>query len=524
MAVSVMVGATNKRINSTSQTFSSSTNLSCRLKEPTSMQNPVFIVQGLSKTTLYNFAKFMNNYYWVDDVVYKTNDIQEIHCHLDPLATFKGAIENSYALVQYGDEGHWNKWIDDLRFSPEYEADNQDSTENIIPGLTTAAGGYVVMRYMDCGNGGGVKTCAMTLSQFWDMLEDLSGIINASTTVGEIVAKIGGLGSWRDNILSCIYIPSTSAGGGTAIGSIRLGGVTCTGTFYEVGAIKIAPASGSFSTSFIWSQIETSNEYFRKNDRWVSIQITTPFGYVDIPVELLKNQQNIYFTSTLDCITGDVTIKFTDKADGLGVCYGAFTGNIGVDMMDMCGNGKDFKGGMANAIQYGAKLGATAATLGASMGSSAISAQRAVMADANSSEDTFEGYMQKAKQAKSAGAQASSLSMASGIDSVASCVPSGISFGFGSGGVGTGFSSLFLTTPNGQAVFSARIFNKALGSYKDYCAMYGYPCNQYLKLSSIAAGSFIKCSGASVQGALYASEANKSTINSYLNSGFYLEA
>ena len=61
-----------------------------------------------------------------------------------------------------------------------------------------------------------------------------------------------------------------------------------------------------------------------------------------------------------------------------------------------------------------------------------------------------------------------------------------------------------------------------LTGYEDFCNMYGYPVNYYLKLSDCS-GSFIKCSGATVQGALGATEANKSTINSYLNSGFYLE-
>ena len=60
-----------------------------------------------------------------------------------------------------------------------------------------------------------------------------------------------------------------------------------------------------------------------------------------------------------------------------------------------------------------------------------------------------------------------------------------------------------------------------LGTYTDYCDRYGYPCNRYLKLGDIT--GYCQCAGASVQGASGATQSNLSTINSYLNSGIYIE-
>src|SRR5574343_826021 len=117
---SIVVGRTPKRINSTSRLFNSvGTNLSCKLKSPCSMQMPVFRVQGLTKGTLYNYCKFEDNYYWVDDVVYLTNNIHELHCHLDPLATFSDDIKDSKGMVIDGASTFWNEYADDGRLQPE---------------------------------------------------------------------------------------------------------------------------------------------------------------------------------------------------------------------------------------------------------------------------------------------------------------------------------------------------------------------------------------------------------------------
>ena len=514
MAVSVIIGITNKRINSTSTQFADSVNLSCRLKEPCSQQNPVFIVQGLSKTTYYNYAQFMNHYYWVDDVMWLTNDIQEVHCHLDPLGTYKNAIKNSYAYVQYGDSANWNKFIDDVRISPELEAPEFSDTKMfVIDNNIDLTNGTVVMRYMDCGNGGGVKTAGMSLTAFWSMLEDLTNVFTSTSTIGEITAKMGGQGSWRDNILSCMYIPYQLPKTGNT--QLRLGGVTCNCTWGDLGAVEIRTGSGSIDID--WSVF--NNYPFAKTSRWTSIQVCTPFGYADIPIDELRNQSKLYFMVCTDCISGEMSIKFSERTNGDGKCYAYFSGGIGVSMMDMLGTGIGFKQGLGNAIKYGAELGIGAFTLGASMGSASLSASRGVMSQANAVGATGAEYNEYVKQAQTAGTQAA---IASGISSVSSCIPTGVGNPRVSGGGGSGLSSLCMTSPYGYGVFVMKGFRPLmLNGYTDFCDMYGYPVNYYLQLSSIT--GFCKCCGASVQNCLGATEANKSTINSYLNSGIYIE-
>ena len=57
--------------------------------------------------------------------------------------------------------------------------------------------------------------------------------------------------------------------------------------------------------------------------------------------------------------------------------------------------------------------------------------------------------------------------------------------------------------------------------YINYCNQYGYPVNKYLTLGDIS--GYCQCIGASVEGATGASDASKSTINSYINTGIYIE-
>ena len=532
MAVNVMIGRTNKRINSTSQTFADSTSLDCRLKEPCSQQAPVFIVQGLSKTTFYNYAKFLNHYYWIDDIVYETNDIQEVHCHLDPLATYKGAIENSYAFIQYGDSGNWNKYIDDLRFSPESRAPeaNFDDDFDCIPTLASnPSNGYVILRYFDCGgNTPGVKVIAMTLSAFSSMLNNLANLFDATSTIGEITAAIGGQGSWRDNIISCVYVPLTGIDTSQHVSQIRLGGVPCNVSGYMQAAITLRPID--YTITINHNPSYWTNCPFMRNPRWVSVQVSTPFGCASIPYDLVKpildTDVKLYVKSVADIQTGDVTIKITDKNDGLGVCLASFSGNISVNFMNLLGSGMDLGKGIVNSVQSGINIASTAFSLGASMGGTAVAAQNAVPTPTKRQleREVFQNaYNAELNRAGNQGTQAALV--ASGID-IAQSLPTGIgTAGMPSGGIGSGFSSLYLTTDPGKGTFAMRLY-KPLSNpdYQDFCDLYGYPVNDYMRISSIAEGSFIKCSGASVQGALGATEANKSTINSYLNAGFYLEA
>lgn len=60
------------------------------LKDPTSLIHPVFKLQGFNRTD--NYVLWDGRYYFIDDIVQRTNDIAEYHCSVDALASWKTRI------------------------------------------------------------------------------------------------------------------------------------------------------------------------------------------------------------------------------------------------------------------------------------------------------------------------------------------------------------------------------------------------------------------------------------------------
>ena len=508
---SVTIGMTSKGINSTSRVISGGVSLDCRLKEPCGLHDPVFIVKGLSKSyNNYNFCTWRGRYYWVNEIVFLTNDIQEVHCSLDPLATYKGAIDDTYAYVQYGDAANWNHYIDDVRISPELEAPEWEDTQVFDACDKWSQTGVVVMRYMDCSTDAGVKVISMTPSAFAGMLEDLTKSITPSMTVAELTSMFGGQGSWRDCILSARWMPINIATSGSS--TIHLGGIPCTVKHYDYSNDIVPIYAYSKLISLDWSAF---NDWpFAKTSRWTSLQIYTPIGYAEIPIDYLRNQSSLYYRFAINCATGETAIKISDENNGDGYCYATFSGDLGVDMMGMVGSGYSNRTALGNIIKTGASIGMAAFSAGMSAGGAFLGGAQSV--------NNVEGAT--AADAKAMGTKMQTRSLlSSGIDGIAGGLPTGVGHSGFSGSVGGGAEKLWLTSPMGQAIFTMRSFRPLLkSSYDDFCDMYGYPVNYYLQLSSVT--GFCKCSGAFVRDIQGATPADISTINSYLNSGIVLEA
>lgn len=528
----VSIGTTSKRINSTSKIFTGGANLSCKLKEPCSMQSPVFLVQGLTKGTFYNYCSFENKYYWIDDIVYQTNDIQEVHCSLDALATYADAIKDTSAWVKYADAAHWNKNIDDLRMQLEKQDELGTPTiKKLFNVPFNATTGTIILRIMSCMSGSsrqGVKTVAMTVNQFNDCLTDLTGfadnifhgVTGALTDIiqrwAKIWAAIGGQGSWRDNILSCIYMPiatSFYAGIGSLEHDIALGSVPCGGDFYYLQNISIMPNSGSLSIP--WTT-NAQTYPFLKNARWTAFQVTAPGGYQDIDPTDLRDQQSCGFFSALNVCTGEWSAKITEGYIDSGQTLASFSGCMGVDMLGFVGTA----GNWADTFVHGAGM-AIRAALGDASVVTQIGESHTTSSTATETKNKNGSTNYTVKDEDTT----TPIYHEEGSGISGSFLPSGISVGSASGGYGGGATNMFLfnSTDPGSLIFrNIQYIPEDLAHYTDYCNKYGYPCNKYLQLSSIT--GYCCCVGASVSAATGATAAAKSTINSYLNSGIYIEA
>lgn len=118
MALTAVFYNFSKRQNSTKVPANiAGTSFNVVLKNPTSMNAPVFTLNA--DTFSFNYCSFNGAYYFVTDVVSVRNDIWEIHCTKDVLATYRTEILNSQAYVLYDTAPNSN--IVDTRLAVESE-------------------------------------------------------------------------------------------------------------------------------------------------------------------------------------------------------------------------------------------------------------------------------------------------------------------------------------------------------------------------------------------------------------------
>ena len=554
MAQTLTVGCIDKRINSTSISFAASKTVSnVLLKEPCDSEYPVFqlsyssVVDGtvITSTSQVNYIKWGSWYYWVDRRIYLTNDILELHCHLDPLATYKTAIKGSYGLVIYGDKNHHNTYCDDTRFYPEKLNDHQ-SGQALMFDVTPSKEGCIVMTFTQTSTvdwmdphsttiaGTGLHTAIMSTSMFASCIGDLTnfdcltgwsgdGALEIVQAFQRMMQSTGG-GSLLDNIQRCIWLPFDLTTLLSAIGSanyttrtgIMIGGVlSANTTWYETSNTFVLNKNNNLGIAIndLTNNSSAQPNPFLKNDRWMSLQITTPGGYTNIPTECLKDANYIYLRSSLCINDGSFTVKVCrekDKATPHDPTYNdtlaSFSGCVGVNIKGSIYGGPSTSAKIADA---GAAIvtGALAMGIGSVLGGAVAS---------KAGGEIVGGMIEDS------GMKTGARTISSGIQG--NMPGSNINVTAPSGSFGGSVTSLFINPTPAALTFYAECWAPMdLDNYETYCAKYGYPCNSYLKLSSLATGSYCQCAGFSVQGAAGASEEAISKINSYVNSGIYLD-
>lgn len=568
----ITIGRTSKRINSTSRAYTSSLAVSCTLREPCSMQNPVFrftLDSGHLDAGFYNYAVWGSWYYWIDDIIYLSNYMLEIHCHLDPLATFRADIRNTSAFVVYGPSEKWNKDIDDTRFQPEispsmhrhtyamsmFKTKDSGGSES---GINCSSSGTIIMTFTQTASvdwisnlsphdnqaetqvtPNGVHTALLTWGQFRDCFADLndfgSNIVPSSLpqNIGdaclEIIQAFGRAiqstsgGSLLDNIQRIIWVPLSYSDLVTQTGAqsrygLMLGGILAPNIQWAEIPSTLVLTFNNYITYDLTTQasdlLPDPDLRFLLNDRFTSVQVVTPGGYNDIGSNCLRySESKIYMKTALSVASGEWSMKLSKESDHYD-SLASFAGTIGVNLM---GSVSAVPNASMQLGIAGAKFVGGALSMGVGSIVGGVAAGESMVINTPKQNKHFQHYESENK------------AISSGIQHM---VPqTDFRADFPSGNFGGGSSGLFLTdTPGMMAIYAACFPPADISNYKSFCGKYGYPVNAFMKLSTtnIPNGSYVQCSGASVEplngtGAGIMSESNKSTINSYLNSGIYLE-
>lgn len=314
----------SKRVNSTLQP-TGGTQISVVLKENCSLENPVFIVS--TPITDYTYVEAFGHYYFVSDIVNINATQSEIHCGLDPMATYKSEIGATSAYVVYDETA--NSDIQDSRLAvhatPTVTRATTSAYDNFSPTgsvIVTATGEDKTHVYSIGANDiqkliPDVNTQIQAIfAQDWTPVDSFIdiyyGIISA-------IKQIVGSSRVADNITDIRWIPFSYTGSGGS-GPIKVGCYTTTVTGYEMafGVSRLHTYTASVNIPWQFSD-------WRNAEPYSQVYIRIPFvGVINIPASALKGNSSLSLFSSLDALTGDIAMDLYAGSQIIG-SYGAST-------------------------------------------------------------------------------------------------------------------------------------------------------------------------------------------------------
>lgn len=186
MATTVYFANVSKRRNSTLQgTFS--TSFDVMLKEPTSIDRPKFHLSAASFD--YNAAKWGDRYYFIDDIVSVGEGRWEVTCVLDVLATYKADILASTQFVTYSSSGS-STWLPDTRI-PMLTESNVSKDSFTFDAFDQTKTGFYVLTVVGQSYKGG---------------SDVSyGCVSYAVNKTQIKAILDRINDWSDDAIQDIF-------------------------------------------------------------------------------------------------------------------------------------------------------------------------------------------------------------------------------------------------------------------------------------------------------------------------------
>ena len=327
----IYFGSVSKRKNSTLQpTLSSS--YDCIIKQPCSIDNPTFVIQDSSFSMAFNYAKWDNTYYFIDSIVSVRNDIWEVSCVIDVLATYKTEILASTQYVCYSSQAG-DTWLADTRI-PVLKSTTVSKATTAL-GIFNSTGFYVlsvvgktgcetfcvnkstltgliseIQNWQDDGINNIVNNLPSApsgSSTTEDALDTLSGVLIG---LQEASTRTGFIGNAFSNapacIRSCIWVPFNLADFSGGSHAIWLGNYDTTKAGFELNA---TPTTGSVSVNIPWHFSDWRRGYCE--DVYLYLPLV---GMVGLSSDSLTHASSI-------------TVKYSATGTDGTVCYQVISGN-----------------------------------------------------------------------------------------------------------------------------------------------------------------------------------------------------
>lgn len=316
----------SKRKNSTLQPTGTGTTIDLQLKSGTSLTSPTFLISNSGRPA-YNYVSFEGRYYFVNDIVSVRQDLWEISCSVDVLATYKSAIGSTTALILYASGGR-NDLID-TRIPPESDITisknvasisgfniYDDRMASVIISLTGVGSfGTYLLEYA-----GDVKELLRNAKR-----EAVSSITDVVTGLQQLSSS----GSAADCLKGAIALPiafnANQVSSMTAAADLYLGDYPCTDANFR--AIKgwyidDPIVIGDASIAIPWV-----NSGWMKHSPYTELYLYIPFiGTMRLPTDDLINDTSIGIDYSVNVTSGDVSVAVYGEQSN--VIFATASGNI----------------------------------------------------------------------------------------------------------------------------------------------------------------------------------------------------
>lgn len=320
----------SKEANSTKQPTGGTTK-QVVMKNDTSIITPVFLIDGVDLSA--NYCKWNNRYYFINDIVLGNNNIYELHCNIDVMATWKSQILASKQYV--------------LRSASNCDVNIEDnmypaktlwsySHENLTEGARFSSNKFsIVLGIMGRNSGlnntmGAVSYYLLSPDNCASLLNYLMtsdnptylGIDSATLDAGLQKALINPI----SYISTCMAVPLNyselvQAYHGNVVDHINIG-------WWQIGNIEAFALTKPYITSqiLVWTKsisipshplAETRSAHYLSYNNWAQHSLyIEPYGVIPLDTTDIDLANNITISEYLDVITGAGILKVTGTSTG----------------------------------------------------------------------------------------------------------------------------------------------------------------------------------------------------------------
>ena len=473
-----------KRHNSTLQPTGSGTVVDVYLKGGSDLLSPVFTL-NISSTPTFNYIAFEGRFYFVTGIRNVRDQLYEVSCQVDVLATYKSIIQATSAYVLY--YTHANTQIVDRRLSTKTDISIDNSTQtfnNLGSGesyMLTAIGEErtsifacdkakidelfesTVMNSIKSGWDNMIQNvdqaaAALTTGNVQDMIRDVFRVwLEFIKTQGNVTTTVLFCDDAQKFVKNCFVLPIDKSNIGGSLQMVHLGKWIANANG-NVGFPRICHDSATLAIP--WQATD-----WRRNEPYHEIYLYIPYiGLINIPASEVIGVTNITVNVAIDTYSG--VTSFVVNADN-GAVLGQYSTNIAAPYAVGSSN--------INLTASGAQIVASAAAIAGGIASGNVGG----------------------------------ISMgALGIVNAIKPFDSSISSNGGAAGMGLGNTVKCFTVFHDTTVTPASV-----------SAIKGTPYNGVLSLSGIS--GYVQTADASVAGSM--TDTEREEINNLLNGGIYIE-